>query len=141
MDLGTTRRSAFVLLAKQNDPALAADLAALAIRHNRGIDELAPLLRESAGFDWPAFVTAGRKTRKYGNYDHQGWLFALWAAELGDRSALRRLAEEAAAGKPWERKQLRVLIPAAPDDLLPFLRQHLADLLHDPATETWRLSQ
>lgn len=125
------------LLAVQNDPDLAPDLAALAHRLDRGIGGLAPALRESAGFDWPGFVREGWKQRKYGEYEREGWLYAVWAAELGDPSALRRLAERTADGQKWEREQLARLIPAAPADLLSFLRQNLARLTHDPATRTW----
>ena len=126
------------LLAEQNDPDLAPDLAALAHRLNRGVGELAPALRSSAGFDWPAFVREGWKQRKYGEYEREGWLYAIWAAELGDPSALRRLAERTAEGMDWERKQLVRLIPAAPADIIPYLRQNLPQLTHDPATGTWR---
>jgi hypothetical protein len=126
------------LLVEQNDPDLAPDLAALAHRLDRGVGDLAPALRASAGFDWPGFVREGWKQRKYGDYEREGWLYAVWAAELGDPSALRRLAEEAAAGKKWEREQLARLIPAAPADLIPYLRGNLAQLAHDPATRTWR---
>lgn len=126
------------LLAAQNDPDLAPDLAALAHRLDRGIGGLAPALRESAGFDWPGFVREGWKQRKYGYYEREGWLYALWAAELGDPSALRRLAERTAEGQKWERDQLTRLIPAAPADLIPFLRQNLAGLTYAPATRIWR---
>lgn len=128
------------LLAAQNDPNMAPDLAALAHRLDRGIWDLAPALRGSTGFDWPEFVGAGWKQRKYDvyGYDREGWAYAVWAAELGDPSALRRLAQEAAAGKKWEREQITRLIPAAPADLIPFLRQNLTRLTHDPATRTWR---
>ena len=116
----------------------APDLAALAHRLDRGIGGLAPALRESAGFDWPGFVREGWKQRKYGYYEREGWLYAAWAAELGDPSALRRLAERTAEGQKWERDQLTRLIPAAPADLIPFLRQNLAGLTYAPATRIWR---
>jgi hypothetical protein len=61
----------------------------------------------------------------------------VWAAELGDPSALRRLAERAAEGKEWERKQIARLVPAAPADLIPFLRQNLAGLTYVPAARIW----
>lgn len=130
--------AALKLLAEQNDPDLAPDLAALAHRHYRGVGGLAQALRGSAGFDWPGFVREGWKQRKYGDYEREGWLYAVWAAELGDSSALRRLAVEAAAGKKWEREQIARLIPAAPADIIPYLRQNLPQLTHDPATGTWR---
>jgi hypothetical protein len=128
------------LLAAQNDPEMAPDIAALARRLDRGIWDLAPALRGSAGFDWPEFVGEGWKQRKYdrSGYDREGWAYAVWAAELGDPSALRRLAVEAAAGKKWERERLARLIPAAPADPIPYLRRNLAQLAHDPATGTWR---
>lgn len=126
------------LLAEQSDPGLAPDLAALAHRLDRGVGGLAQALRDSAGFDWPGFVREGWKQRKYGDYEREGWLYAVWAAELGDPSALRRLAERTAEGRKWEREQLARLIPAAPADLVPYLRKNLSKLTHDPATRTWR---
>lgn len=129
--------AALALLAEQNDPELADDLADLAMRLRSGIDKLAPVLRQSAGFDWPAFVAAGWKQRKYGNYDAEGWNYARWAAELGDPSALRRLAEEAAAGKKWEREQLAKLVAGEPVDLIGYLRENIGRLRYDTTTRKW----
>lgn len=129
------------LLAEQADLDLGGTLARLAIRLPKGIDTLAPSLREATDFDWPAFVTNGWRTRKYGvsSYANEGWFYALWAAELGDRSALQHLAEEAAAGKTWEREQLAKLIPTAPAELIPFLRENLQRLRYEASDSSWRL--
>ncbi|MFC7339350.1 hypothetical protein ACFQY0_19315 [Haloferula chungangensis] len=129
------------LLVEQADPKLSESLAKLAIRLPKGIEKLAPILRDSPDFDWPAFVADGWRSRKYGesNYRREGWLYASWAAELGDRSALRHLAEQAARGKKWERQQLAKLIPSAPPVLVPFLRKSLSDLDYRPTTQTWEL--
>lgn len=126
------------LLANQNDPVLAPHLAALAVRL-WGIEKLAPALRESPGFDWPAFVALGWKSRKFLDYDRQGWHYANWAAQLGDPSAFLRLAEEAARGKKWESERLVELVAGEHDDLIGFVRENLDSLKYDPETWKWGL--
>ncbi len=126
------------LLANQNDPVLAPHLAALAVRL-WGIEKLAPTLRESLGFDWPAFVALGWKSRKFLEYDRQGWHYANWAAELGDPSAFLRLAEEAARGKKWETERLAELVTGEHTDLIGFVRENLERLRYDSETRKWGL--
>ncbi|MEP4077445.1 hypothetical protein [Haloferula sp.] len=127
------------LLAEQGDPELTDDLARLAVRLRKGIDGLAPKLRKSPDFDWSSFVANGWRSRKYADYQYraEGWIYARWAAELGDPTALRRLAEKAASGKKWERHALAELIPSAPADLIPFLRENLSGLEYQSTTQTW----
>jgi hypothetical protein len=125
------------LLAEQNDPSLTPHLAALAIPL-WGIEKIAPALRECAGFDWPSFVALGWKRHKYLNYDRQGWHYAGWAAELGDASAMRRLAEEAGTGKKWEKQRLAGLVDSEGEDLSALLQENLDRMTFDAATQKWR---
>lgn len=137
LPLGTM---ALDLLARQKDPTLTEDLAALAMRLDKGVKGLEPLLRQQPGFDWPKFAREGWRRWKYSNtYANEWWQFAYWAAQEGDASALRRLAEEAARGKKWEGEQLPGLIEGEHTDLLAFLRTNIDRLTFDPATRRYRL--
>ncbi|GAA5127629.1 hypothetical protein JIN84_08420 [Luteolibacter yonseiensis] len=131
--------ASLMLLSGENDSALVADLAALAIRLDRGVGEVAAELRRNPAFDWPAFVSAGWKSRKYGRYDREGWLYARWSAELGDSSAFRRLAEKAAGGKKWENEQLSALVDGEHQDLIGYLRENIDRLKYDAGTRKWGL--
>ncbi len=127
------------LLARQSDSTLSFDIAALAIRLDRGVGSVAATIRQNHAFDWPAFVAAGWKIRKYGNYEREGWLYAHWSAELGDPTAFRRLAEEAASGKKWELEQLAGLIVGKHEDLIDYLRKNIDRMKFDPVTRKWGL--
>jgi hypothetical protein len=138
-----TRRQAVPVAAIRRlaeDPELAtSDLAACALLLGKDAGVAVESLVRRADFDRKSFVTEGWRRRKYGNYGSEGWIYAAWAAEIGDRSALRRFAEEAARGKVRERDRLKSLVPGAPDHLIDFLRQHLDALKFDPASGTWGL--
>lgn len=129
--------ASLMLITGESDSALNADLAALAIRLDRGVGEVAVELRKNPAFDWPAFVSAGWKSRKYGSYDREGWLYARWCAELGDFSAFRRLAEKAAVGKKWEDEQLSALVDGDHQNLIGYLRENIDRMKYDPATKKW----
>ena len=120
------------------DPGRNEVLAELALRLEDGIDRLEPLLRGREDFDWADFARRGWHQRKYGIRRGGDWLYALWAAELGDRSALERLVRGAVLGREWEIEQLRRLIPGARGDLLGFLRENLGRLVFDEHQGSWR---
>jgi hypothetical protein len=129
--------ASLMLLVRQNDPTLNADLAALAIRLDSGVGEVAEKLRQIPAFDWPAFVAAGWKSRKYGSYENEGCLFACWSAELGDSSGFRRLSEKAAAGRKWEAEKLHSLVTGEHEDLIGYLRKNIDRMKYDRATKKW----
>ncbi|RYD29875.1 MAG: hypothetical protein EOP87_17570 [Verrucomicrobiaceae bacterium] len=133
--------TALTLLAGENDPALNADLAALVVRLDKGADALARFYRQNPAFDWRAFVAAGWKSRKYGDYRREGWLYAFWAAELGDATAFRRLAEKAAVRKEWEGEQLAALVEGSHKDLVGYLRQNIDRMEFDAGKKQWSLSR
>lgn len=133
--------AAIIALAGEKDPALAADLAALALDLKFGFEEIEPALRAQPGFDWPAFANELWRRRKYtinwlqpyGNF----WLPALWAAQEGDFTAFRQTAEQAAVGKKWETERLVELVAGEHQDLIGYLRENIDQMKFDPATRRW----
>lgn len=128
------------VLAQERDPKLAKSLSALAARLDHGVEKLEPLLRVHPGFDWKAFVHEGWMRRKY-SFRRSGPIqpFDLWAAQEGDVSALRHMAEQAARGKKWEAEQLAGLVAGEHADLLGWLREHIGSLRFDAAAGRWVL--
>jgi uncharacterized membrane protein len=133
---------AIVAVATEKDPALAGDLAAIALQLRFGLDQVEPALRAQPGFDWPAFASELWRRKKYTTNWLQPygefWQPAFWAAQEGDFTALRETAEQAAAGKKWESEHLRKLVPDAPEDIVAYLRENLDQLKYHPPTRTWR---
>ena len=116
-------------------------LADLSLLLTEGIERLAPVLRIREGFDWSGFALRGWMQRKYGTHRGNDWIYALWAAEVGDRSALERIIQGAALGRKWEIEHLRQLIPDAPENLMPFLRAHRDKLTFEVSTGIWRVQK
>lgn len=133
-----------LLLAEQKVPARSADLSAVALQLKSGLSDVENSLRAQPGFDWPTFAKELWQRKKYTtNWLEPGgefWLSALWAAQEGDFTALRKTAEQAAAGKVWETERLRELVPDAPADIVAYLRENLGELKYHPASRTWHRS-
>lgn len=133
---------AIVALAAEKDPALAEDLAAIAVQLRFGLNDVELALRAQPGFDWPTFANELWKRRKYTTnwLEPYGefWQPAFWAAQEGDFTALRETAEQAAAGKTWETEHLKTLVPDAPADIVGYLRENLGQLKYHPQARTWR---
>jgi len=127
-------------LAEERDPDLAADVAALAARLEDGAGELEPLLREHPGLDWAAFVHDGWLRRKY-SFRRQGPVapFDRWAAQSGDPSAFRYIAEKAARREKGYQELLKSLAQAADEDVVGWVRKNIATLKFDPGTGKWGL--
>jgi hypothetical protein len=133
--------AAIIALAGEKDPALAADLAALALDTKFGFEEIEPALRAQPGFDWPAFAKELWRRRKYtinwlqpyGNF----WLPALWAAQEGDFTAFRKTAEQAARGHKWEQERLANLVEGGHEDLIGYLRENIDRMTYDSTTRKW----
>jgi hypothetical protein len=133
--------SALIALAREKDPALTDDLAALALDQNFNINELEPALRTQPGFDWPKFVKELWRRKKYTTNWLQPygefWQPALWAAQEGDFTAFRETAEQAARGHKWEKERLADLVDERHEDLIGYLRKNIGRMKFDPTTRKW----
>lgn len=125
-------------LLEERDPALAADVAALATRLETDAGELEPLLRDYPGLDWQAFVHDGWMRRKY-SFRLPGPVhpFPLWAAQLGDPSAFRYVAEKAARGEKGYKEHLASLLGEEHTDPIDYVRINLNAMRFDPVTGKW----
>lgn len=132
-----------VALAEEKDPALAEDLAVIAVQLKFGLDEVEPALRAQPGFDWAAFAQEIWRRRKYSTNWLQPygefWQPALWAAQEGDFTAFRETAEQAASGKKWEAERLAELVMGDHTDLIEFVGANLDRIKYDPETRKWGL--
>lgn len=130
-------------LVREQDPALAEDLKAVALHHTRGLERLEKALRSQPGFDWRGFVLEAWKRQKYSNnwLEPWGefWIMALWAAREGDFSAFRLTAERAALGKTWEQQQLAGLVAGEHPDMMEFLRRNIDAMKFDSESRLWFL--
>lgn len=126
-------------LAEEKDPALAADLAAVALQLQRDIEPLEAILRNYPGLDWSAFVKTGWNRLKYKDFsrDNTNRHFMIWAAQVGDRSAFRRTLED--ASRQWEREQLVGLVAGEHEDLINYLWENIDAMKFDPVTRKWGL--
>ncbi|RYD48486.1 MAG: hypothetical protein EOP85_03440 [Verrucomicrobiaceae bacterium] len=129
--------ASLALLAGAQDPGLNSDLAALVIRLDKGVEAVAAEYRGNPAFDWRSFASEGWKSRRYGDYQKEGWLYAGWAAEQGDPTAFRRLAERAALNKKWERDRLTALVPEGREDLIGYLRENIDRMEFDAGKKQW----
>ncbi|WP_035602875.1 hypothetical protein [Haloferula sp. BvORR071] len=125
-------------LLEEKDPALAADLAALAQWLPGDLSPLEARLREYPGLDWPAFVRQGWKLRKYA-YRMKVEIppFDLWAAQVGDATAFQYVAEKAARHESGYEERLRSLVAGQPQDAVAYVRTNLGKMKYDAATKTW----
>lgn len=125
-------------LAEEKDPALAADLVAVAARLPEGAETVETLLRAYPGFDWQRFVHEGWTNRKY----RDRWLgemgqFDLWAAQEGDIGAFQYVAEKAARRQGGYDERLRSLVTGQPQDAVGYVRANLGKMRYDAGTKTW----
>ncbi len=125
-------------LLDEKDPALAADIAALALRLPGDLSSLEAKLREYPGFDWPGFVRQGWRLRKYAfHMEVQTQPFDLWAAREGDAIAFRFIAEKAARHESGYEERLRSLVTGQPQDAVGYVRTNLGKMKFDAGTKTW----
>ena len=133
--------AAIIALAGEKDPALADDLAALALDQKFGLNELEPALRAQPGFDWPKFALEFWRRKKYATNWLQPygdfWQPALWAAREGDFTAFRKTAEQAARGHKWEQERLPNLVDGGHDDLVGYLRENIDRMRFDSTKRKW----
>jgi hypothetical protein len=130
-------------LAKLKDPKLAAALQREFPRVEGKIPEISEALKSHPGVEWEEAVAEGWRRRKYGVGFREGErYFANWAAQLGDGSALDRLAMEAARGKKWQQERLDKLFASLKPPtvgVLPWLREHRSNLRFDEGSASWTL--
>jgi hypothetical protein len=125
-------------LAEEKDPALAADVAAIAARLPRDAEELETVLKDYPGFDWKEFVRQGWIRRKYAYSDwFPTYPFDYWAAREGDAGAFQFVAEQAARKKQGYDKVLSGLVGGEQADILAFLRENITQMKFDPASGKW----
>ena len=129
-------------LAEEQDPALAADLGAVAQQLPWGaLEDLEPVLRVQPGFDWRGFALKRWKTLKYepGWRDRQNPEEALpvilWAAREGDFSAFRTACEVAVQADKVA--LIQPLVGGAPTDLTGYLRENIDRMAFDPMSRQW----
>ena len=125
-------------LLEEKDPGLAADVAALAARLDEGVEKMEPLLKEYPGLDWKNFVHDGWMRRKYA-FRMRGPIhpFDQWAAQAGDASAFRYIAEKAARKETEYEECLRSLLTGEHADAVGFVRENLAELKFDAKSGKW----
>jgi len=115
--------------AERRDPALGGALASQIVTNGNDLTPLAPLLRDFPGLEWKAAVKQGWRLRNSGLVRGNSVRpLAIWAAESGELSALRWLAENAARGDAECATALaRVLGDLVPDgaDLIDWLRENI----------------
>ncbi len=129
----------FLILAAAREPSLAADLEKTAARMTTGLEDTAQLLRDYPGFDWQAAALAAWRLRKYQLLPLDPMRNVSYrAAQAGDPSAFRYLAEQAALQENGCAERLRKLIPAEHPDPAAFVREQFPRLAYDPATRTWK---
>jgi hypothetical protein len=125
----------FLELAKLRDPNLGAPLQREFLRLTSRVEEIGNLLRDHPNVDWNALIKEGWHRRKYNiGTDAEWWIFANWAAQKGDTSALDRLTQEAARGSRREQKFLTELIGhLVPSDtpLISWLRKNRSSINFD----------
>ncbi|MFD0895769.1 hypothetical protein KBB96_02210 [Luteolibacter ambystomatis] len=129
-------------LAEEKDPALSADLAALAMRLGPEVETLEAVLKAQPNFDWSGFAKNGWKRVKYlQKPDDRETMptFATWAAREGDVSALRYLAEEAAHGEEDEKSRVAAVLESTQPDVIGFLRSHIDQLEWNRESGKFRL--
>jgi hypothetical protein len=125
-------------LLEERDPTLAADVSALAARLETDLSKLEPELRAYPGLDWNAFVREGWMRRKY-SFRLNGPVhpFPLWAAQIGDASAFRHVAEKAARRETGYKERLESLLKDKHQDPVGFVRENLEMIRFDPGSGKW----
>ncbi|QJE97591.1 hypothetical protein [Luteolibacter luteus] len=132
--------ASLAVLLEDKDPALAGDVAALVTRLDGGVEKLEPLLRNYPGLDWKRFVHEGWMRSKYAfrmRRDPQP--FDFWAAQAGDFSAFRSIAEKAAKKEQGQEDRLRSLVAGEPADAVGFVRVNLEKMRFDEGSGKWSL--
>lgn len=125
-------------LLDEKDPELAADLAALVTRLPGDLSAFELRLRGYPGLDWEGFVKEGWRLRKYAfRIEVKTEPFDVWAAEEGDATAFRFVAERAARREEGYEAKLRRLLAVEVEDPVALVRANLAQMRYDAASQRW----
>ena len=128
-----------LILAAARDPSLTDDLQRAAARIDTGLEDIAKLLRNHPGIDWQAAALEAWRLRKYQLLDLDRMRgISYRAAQAGDPTAFRYLAEQATLQERGFEERLRKLVAAEHPDPTAFVRQHMARMAFDPASRMWK---